>query len=50
MDTQPFTVRLSEELYEQLRREAFETRVSQAAIIRQALADRYERARAEEVS
>lgn len=41
METQALTVRLPKEIYEQLRREAFEKRTSQAAIITQELTDRY---------
>ena len=43
-DEQAITVRLPVALYEQLRREAFDSRRSQAAIIREALAKRYEQA------
>jgi predicted DNA-binding protein len=38
------TLRLPRELYERLRLEAFQKHVSQAEIIREALAERYERA------
>jgi predicted transcriptional regulator len=41
MDVQAITVRLPKDLYEQLRREAFEQRTSQAAIITEALNNRY---------
>lgn len=37
------TIRLPRALYERLRREAFETHTSQAAIITETLTDRYER-------
>lgn len=43
METQAITVRLPVELYERLRREAFEERTSQAAIITETLTERYER-------
>lgn len=43
METQAITVRLPTDLYEQLRLEAFETRNSQADIIREALTERYKR-------
>lgn len=43
MEPQAMTVRLPRALYERLRREAFETHTSQAAIITEALTDRYER-------
>jgi predicted DNA-binding protein len=43
MDTQTTTVRLPQELYERLRDEAYATRTKQAEIVRQALAERYER-------
>ena len=42
-DYQAITVRLPVELYERLRRESFETRASQADIIREALTERYQR-------
>lgn len=41
METQATTVRLPVELHELLRREAFEKRTSQAAIITEALSQRY---------
>jgi predicted transcriptional regulator len=43
MDVQAITVRLPVDLYEKLRREAFEQHTSQAAIITEALAERYKR-------
>jgi hypothetical protein len=43
VDTQAITVRLPVELYERVRREAFEARASQADIIREALSERYRR-------
>ena len=39
-DTQAITVRLPEDIYEALRREAFENHVSQASIITEAVAER----------
>ena len=42
-DVQAITVRLPRELYERLRREAFDTRSSQTAIITEELTDRYAR-------
>ena len=42
-DYQAITVRLPRDLYECLRREAFDERISQADIIRAELADRYGR-------
>jgi hypothetical protein len=42
MDTQALTVRLPRDLHERLRREAFEKRTSQAAIIVEELTGRYE--------
>lgn len=41
METQAITVRLPLEVYERLRREAFEERTSQVAIITEALQKRY---------
>jgi predicted transcriptional regulator len=43
VDYQAITVRIPMDLYERLRREAFETRTSQAAIITAELAERYDR-------
>jgi len=43
MDTQAVTVRLPVPLHERLRREAFEMRTSQAAIITDSLTERYAR-------
>lgn len=40
METQAMTVRLPKELYERLRREAFENRVSQASIVIDAIEKR----------
>ena len=45
---QSVMVRLPKPLYERLRNEAHETRVSQAEIVRQELEDRYKRADAAE--
>ena len=44
-ETQAITVRLPKDLYERLRLEAFEKRTSQAAIITEALSQRYSRTR-----
>lgn len=41
MDTTATTIRLPKELYERLRREAFEKRISQASIVTEALSRRY---------
>lgn len=43
MDTQAITIRLPADLYERLRREAFDSRTSQNAIIVKELTDRYKR-------
>lgn len=43
METQAITVRLPVELYERLRREAFDKRTSQVAIITEALEERFGR-------
>jgi hypothetical protein len=50
MGYQAITVRLPDDLYECLRREAFDERVSQASIIVSELADRYGRTVAEGVA
>lgn len=44
METQALTIRLPMDVYEQLRREAFEKRTSQVAIITETLRRRYENA------
>ena len=41
METQAITIRLPVEIYERLRREAYETRTSQVSIIVRALEERY---------
>lgn len=43
MDTQPLTIRLPEDVYEPLRREAFDTRTSMNAIVTEMLAERYKK-------
>lgn len=41
METKATTIRLPEDIYELMRREAFEKRTSHAAIVTEALAQRY---------
>jgi len=42
-ETQAMTIRLPKDLYERVRREAFDQHTSQTAIVAEALTERYER-------